>query len=687
MKKQLFSLLLASAVMVPVWAVPARRAFIDRPGPDGKIISAQLVGDEFGHYYIDTEGRAMISDGDRLVYAPEAEITRRTALRESRFRARNEKIKSRLAARRNASAKAPGQIGTFPGTSFPAIGKQKAVVILVEFKDQAFRLGSDAKVQQYFTDMLNKDGFSEQGATGSVHEYFIDSSNGQFDCQFDVFGPVTLKNKMAYYGGNDSNDNDLHPEEMVIEACDALDSSVNFAEYDRDNDGYIDNVYVIYAGQGEASGGSANTVWPHSWDVTEAGFNRTYDGVKLATYGCSNEWEEYVNGGQGGPDGIGTFTHEFSHILGLPDLYHTINSYATYTPGAWNVMDYGPYNNDGRTPPAYSAFERNALGWIELTELTAESGNVTIPELNATNTAYAITNPRNSSEFYLLEARDLKGWDAYLPGAGMLIWHIDYDYDKWYNNTVNNTMSHQGVDLIEADGKTSKENRNEGDCFPGSARVRNYSPKWWTDGSTGIKLSDIVRNAADGSISFTADTASGGNTGDNNPSDPDGEYYTVAQVQEAALTGKSGNVRGYIVGYVMSGGKYSAGTVTFASDGCDVNTNLVLADSKEENDHEYCIPVKLAKGTNRDELNLQDNPSHLGRYVELTGTLDKYFNVPGIKNVSSYRFLAEPGQDAIKDITEVGLEAPKAIFDLAGRRVASPGRGLYIIGGRKVLIR
>lgn len=678
MKKQLFSLLLAGVAMAPAWAVPARRAFVDRIGPDGTTVSVQLVGDEFGHYYVDADGRAMISDGDRLVYASETEIASRVERRDARFRARNKQV----AARRNV----PGQIGTFPGTSFPAHGKQKAVVILVEFKDQAFKLGSDEKALQYFTDMLNKDGFSEQGATGSVHEYFIDSSNGRFDCQFDVFGPVTLKNNMRYYGGNDSSGNDLHPEEMVIEACDALDSRVDFSEYDRDGDGVIDNVYVIYAGQGEASGGSSNTVWPHSWDVTAAGYNKTYDGVKLATYGCSNEWEDYVNDGKGGPDGIGTFTHEFSHILGLPDLYHTTNAYATFTPGAWSVLDYGPYNNDGRTPPAYSTFERNALGWIELTELTAESGSVNIPELNASNTAYCITNPRNSSEFYLLETRDQKGWDAYLPGAGMLIWYVDYDYSDWSNNSVNNTQSHQGVDLIEADGKSSKEDRNEGDCFPGSARVKTYSPKWWTDGSTGIKLSDIVRNAADGSVTFTAGASTGGNTGGDTP-DPDAEFYTVAQVQEAALTGKSASVRGYIVGYVMSGGKYSASTVAFSADGCDINSNLVLADSKDESDHEYCIPVQLPKGTCRNELNLMANPANLGRYVELTGTLDNYFNIPGLRNVSSYRFLAEPGQDAIEEVTSVAADAPKGIFDLSGRRVATPGRGLYIIDGRKVLIR
>ena len=153
--------------------------------------------------------------------------------------------------------------------------------------------------------------------------------------------------------------NDQRPEEMIIEACQMLDDTVDFSEYDRDGDGYIDNVFVFYAGRGEASGGASDTVWPHSWDITAAtSVPYVFDGVRLDRYGCSNEWEVDR------PDGVGTFVHEFSHVMGLPDLYATKYTGA-FTPGAWSAMDYGPYNNDGCTPPLYSAFERYSLGWIE----------------------------------------------------------------------------------------------------------------------------------------------------------------------------------------------------------------------------------------------------------------------------------------------------------------------------------
>lgn len=674
MKKQLLAMLLAGAATVTASAIPARRATYQKIGPDGTMITVQKVGDEYGHHYVDAEGRALISAGNHLVYATEAQMLERDARRQDRFEARN--------SRRKSLSRVPGKVGLFPGTSFPSKGEQKAIVILVEYKDVKFKVGTGAAVQQYYTAMLNEDGFSQQGGTGSAREYFRDNSDGQFDCQFDVFGPVTLKNNMKYYGGNDSNGDDLHPEEMVIEACDALNSTVNFKDYDRDGDGVIDNVYVIYAGYGEASYDDENTVWPHSWDLTSAGVSRTYDGVKLDTYGCSNEWEEYVNDGAGGPDGIGTFVHEFSHILGLPDLYHTERNYIYYTPGAWSVLDYGPYNNDGHTPAGYSAFERNALGWIELTELTADAGEVTIPELSESNSAYVITNPRNSSEFYLLESRAKVGWDKYLPGEGMLIWHVDYNYSTWQNNSVNNTQSHQGVDLVEADGKTSKQDRNAGDCFPGTSNVTTCSPKWWTDGSTGIKLTGIARNSANNSVTFTTETATSGGSGDSN--DPSGDWLRVADVIDSELGGQKSTVRGYIVGYVDGGNWYHG--ATFSADYCEVVSNIMIADSRDESDIDYCIPVQLPSGATRNAVNLADNPSNLGRYVELDGSIDKYCGVPGLKSVTACRFIDEPGMNAISEISTGTDSTPAAIYDLSGRRIAAPGRhGIYIINGRKVL--
>ncbi len=675
MKKQLITLLLSLAVASSAMAVPARRGYVKMTGPDGQLIEVQKCGDEFGHHYVDRQGRTLIDDADgRLVLASEADMATATAARAARFEARNSN-RSLSPARR-----VPGQVGTFPGTSFPATGKQKALVVLVEYKDVKFSIGNDAKAKQYFTDMLNKDGFSEYNGTGCVRQYFRENSNGLFDCEFDVYGPVTLANNRKYYGGNDSSGNDKLPEQMVIEACRELDSQINFKDYDRDGDGYVDNVYIIYAGQGEASYGSTETVWPHSWNLSEAGKSFKLDGVTIDLYGCSNEWED------GEPDGMGTFTHEFSHILGLPDLYHT-ESNVYYTPGEWSVLDYGPYNNDGRTPPAYGAFERNALGWIELTELTADAGQVSIDDLIKTNSAYCITNPSNSNEFYLLETRNKSGWDKYLPGAGMLIWHVDYKTSTWSTNTVNNTKNHQGVDLIEADGVADKKSgRTAGDCFPGSSKVTSYAPKWWNGKSVGFNISNISRSGT--ATTFTVVDPNGGSGVDPNPGpEPTpGDYLTVAEIIEMdpqKNESTAATLRGHIVGYAQS--SFSAKGVSFSAQNCEVNTNIVLADDPDETDYTFCIPVQLPAGNCRDELNLRDNPDNLGRYVELVGKVEQYFAVPGFKGVSAYTFI---GTDGI-ETPEAATAADNAgqWYDLQGRPVANPTRGLFIRNGRKHLLR
>lgn len=665
MKKSIASFLLAAVTAVSAWAVPAKRIYVEMTGPDGQTIEVQKVGDEFGHHYVDRAGRKFIDREDCLVAASDAEINSRLEARNARFEARTLK--------RKALRRVPGNIGTFPGTTFPAKGEQKALVILVEYKDVKFTIGSDAKAKQYFTDMLNKDGFGEYGGTGCVRQYFRDSSMGQFECQFDVFGPVTLSQKRSYYGGN-SGGNDKAPEQMVVEACRALDSQINFRDYDRDGDGNVDNVYIIYAGQGEASYGSSETVWPHSWYLTEAGIDLKLDGVVIDLYGCSNEWEK------DSPDGMGTFTHEFSHILGLPDLYHT-SATANYTPGEWSVLDYGPYNNDGRTPPAYSSFERNALGWIDLAELTASDDVKVLDDLQTSNSAYCLTNPANPKEFYLMETRNQSGWDKYLPGQGMLIWHVDYDSQTWTNNQVNNTKSHQRVDLIEADGVTTKQNRTAGDCFPGTARVTSYAPKWWNGKSAGLILADITRSGTQTTFS-TTDNSGGGGGSNSDPIVP-GEYLTCAELIEMApKTAVNATLRGYIVGYANN--SWNAKGVIFSADGCKVVSNIVLADSPTERDYKRCVPVQLVNNTQtRSDLNLQANPEVLGSYVDIVGKAEPYFSVPGLKGASSYKFIDTTD---LKEIDSSASDAG-AWYDLQGRPVANPGRGLYIRNGRKYLRR
>lgn len=209
-------------------------------------------------------------------------------------------------------------------------GTKKGLVILVQFSDKSFTnpanvltLGSGEKtIKALYTDMLNKEGYTDKktGAIGSVHDYFKDQSNGKFDLSFDVVGPITLSHSYSYYGEHTDNDNDANAPQMIIDACKAVKDSVDFSRYDWDGDGEVEQVYVVYAGEGEATGGDANTVWPHKYNLSAVGKSLSYNGVKIDTYACSNEViRAEVNGKtRTYYMGIGTICHEFSHCLGLP---------------------------------------------------------------------------------------------------------------------------------------------------------------------------------------------------------------------------------------------------------------------------------------------------------------------------------------------------------------------------------
>ncbi len=479
-------------------AVPALHRPITVTQPDGSTITVQLRGDERAHCYLSEDGYLLVNDNDAYYYgkvSAEGVIERsdllarrpdkrtaadraflatvdmnlvdaamRAVASESKYRLADDVRRAKAAPSRAESADHPSYgKGLFPGTHFPTVGEQKGLVVLVEYKDAKFNLKDP---HDYFSRLLNEENFSDYKATGSARDYYIENSNGMFMPQFDVYGPVTLSQNRSYYGGNDRDGNDKAPEKMAIEACQQLDASVDFSQYDRDGDGYIDNVYVFYAGQGEASGGSANTVWPHSWDVRYgSSVPYIFDGVQLANYACSNEWFS------SGPDGIGTFVHEFSHVMGLPDIYSTVYN-SSFTPGEWCVMDQGPYNNDSRTPPCYGAFERNALGWCKPRILDAP-GSYELNSIIDSNEAYLIPTS-SANEFFLLENRQKTGWDSYIPGHGMLIWHIDYNANVWSSNEVNNTPKHQYVDIEEADGSQSEYSR-AGDAFPGTSKVTSFT--------------------------------------------------------------------------------------------------------------------------------------------------------------------------------------------------------------------
>ena len=446
--KRLSILALICAITTAVWAVPARRGGIIITQPDGSELTVYQHGDEHFHWTTNEKGEWISLDKDgfyRKVEALNAE---------------------EIQARRMASPKHITYIAT------PLNIAPRGLVILVNFKDLAFEtskaeMDSMLTGQNYTRDYTYTYRGKKYNVTsqGSARQYFEDASFGQYNLQLDVVGPVTVSKNMADYGGNNSYGNDKNPEGMIKEACELVNDSVDYTLYDNDNDGYVDFVYVVYAGYGEADGGDENTVWPHAWYLYSAAGKRCLlDGKVIDLYACGNEMDFYTKH----HTGIGTFCHEFSHVLGLPDLYDTEQTHNQKTMGSWSILDYGPYSNEGNTPPMYSAYERFFMGWLT-PRLITEPENVVLEELNSKQEALLISttdqhnligNDPNPTKFYLLENRQQEGWDEHLPGHGMMLTKIQYSYNKWYQNTVNNKDNSMGVDLIEADGKAPQYDDN-----------------------------------------------------------------------------------------------------------------------------------------------------------------------------------------------------------------------------------
>ncbi len=480
--KKIFNTIFLSAIAISAIAVPARRGAISRIAEDGTEKTVYLHGNAYYHYMTDAKGNWL----DETTLKPLSEEVkavrmRRGAERQQARRAREEK-------------KVGSTLNLAP----------RGLIILVNFKDKSFKTPIDTIKNMIDGENFTRDykySYSYDGQTytehitcqGSARQYFHDQSWGQYNPIFDVAGPVTLSQNLSYYGKNDSYYNqDMNADKMIDEACKLADSQfdVDFTQYDNNNDGFVDFVYVIYAGYGEADGGPANTIWPHNSVLIYQGqgIKCIVDGKQVNNYACSNEIQytgEVYNG-------IGTFCHEFSHVLGLPDLYITEETGTTHkTLGDWDILDYGPYNNDGNTPPSYSAYERFFCGWIT-PRILKEPENVTLHPLNESGEALLIcssdahnldgTSP-NPTDFYLAENRVRQGWDSYLPGRGMLLTHIRYSNSKWTNNTVNNNSNTMGVDLVEADGKApSYDYNNPNNGYSGKAKdAFPAGSKQWTE--------------------------------------------------------------------------------------------------------------------------------------------------------------------------------------------------------------
>jgi len=378
-------------------------------------------------------------------------------------------------------------VATAPQIAMPAAtttGDLKLLVILANFSDT-----TTTYTQSDFNSLFNTPGYSDYGALGSVWDYFDEASYGLLNLDTTVSVWVDLPHTMAYYGANISG-YDVRPREMVEDAIAALDATgFDFSPFDVDEDGWIDAFAVIHQGRGEEAGGGADTIWSHKWALSSP---VTVDGINIQTYYTGPE-KLYSS-----ISTIGVHCHEFGHVLGLPDLYDY--GYDSKGVGDWGIMAGGSWNNLGRTPAHFLGWCKAQLAWVVPTQLDADQSDITVSRLSDNQSVYRISDGMGSGEYLMVENRQLHGFDSFLPGAGILITHIDE------NQPNNNDQTQYLVGIVQADGLWHLENNvnygDTGDPYPGSADNRALSP--WTDpdsdsyynGVTGIAVFNISDSAA-----------------------------------------------------------------------------------------------------------------------------------------------------------------------------------------------
>ena len=461
MKRILISAVLSLCAAM-TFAIPAKKSWKVVSQSDGTTIKVSQAGDEHLHYYITEDNVPLYKAADnRYCYLTiESGKLHNSGVLAHESAARSAKelqvmntihdlapIARQMAAKKRSAAKRCVRPDRLPSKDDISVfkGSKKALVILAAFSDKSFSKGDDAIVK-FYDEVLNQEGYSQNGAAGSVHDYFKDMSRGEFDLTFDIVGPVKVSKSATYYGGpSPIMGGTDHIGEFITETIKKADEKcdIDWKKYDWDDDGEVEQVFVLYAGYGQATGGPTGTIWPNAWTLDEALQNSdgnggfSIDGVFINQYACSNEL--YLDSGTV-PMGLGVFCHEFSHCMGLPDMYDT-NYGSTPTMGDWDLLAGGSYNGPhgiGWCPAGWTSYERAYAGWLELTELKAGDiikGMTSLEE--ADGKAYVIYNDNHKDEYYLLENHKGMGWDKYTPENGLLIIHVDYDKDLFDNNIVN----------------------------------------------------------------------------------------------------------------------------------------------------------------------------------------------------------------------------------------------------------
>ncbi len=515
MKHKILISIAALLLSVSAFCGPARKEPVYLMQPDGTGFTAKVRGDEFMKITTTLTGNAIIQDRDGWwCYAQYDDKGRPSC---SGYRVENQapaeimagsmKIPYGTLSARGAAKRASATSGVRRGSIMKKLLERDGVttknsdiqpitkhgiIILAQFKDIKFTY-----TKEDFVKMLTESGYSLNGATGSAKEYFESQFGGSFEFSFDVSSIVTLANNVSYYGENDDDGNDKLPERMITEACTLVDNEIDFSLYDDDGDNVVDNVFVFFAGGDEAEGAGNNRIWSHAWYIySGAMIDLTLDGKRIDSYACTSELSN--RGTRNVLAGIGTFCHEYAHTFGLPDMYDTDYEKSDGTAdalwGATSLMDHGNHNNSGNTPPNFNAIEKEILGIMTPTVIEEDGGYSLVP-ISSGGGSYRLDTD-HKDEYFLIECRAKEGWDSYIEGSGMLVYHLDKSdrsagyseryaiemtaRQRWENyNEVNCRPDHQCADLIEASASAMSTN----EVFFPSGSVNSITP----DGSPGLQ--------------------------------------------------------------------------------------------------------------------------------------------------------------------------------------------------------
>lgn len=490
MKKLYLMLSMLFAFGAAANAVPAKKLQKVITLTNGTQASVELRGDEYLSWWEGTDGTAYRTTADENVFeAFDLEAQKPDA---AARRARTEQGRvARLARVKNSLKGIDDKMRGLGGDHITYKGVKKGLVVLVDFKNKKFADGHDL---EYYKNVINGKDFSdeEEGYVGSVRDYFLAQSNGQFELDFDVVGPVTMSKNYGYYGNDGAYQKDEKVYEMIKEACDGIQDKVNLKDYDWDGDGEADQVFFLYAGLGQASGGSAGTIWPHESELRywPCGV-LSYPTGKINTYACANELQPETQGSSRYISaGIGTICHEFSHCLGFADMYDTTGS-GGYGMSVFDVMDQGSYNGNGFVPCNYTAFERIYAGWVEAIELIDPATVKDMKSVSDYGRPFIMYNYKNTNEYFLLENRQNTGWDKGLYGSnGLLIVHVNYVPSRWANNSVNSSAEKiQCCTVVNADG--SRENTQyslQGDLYPYEVKGVTMNDEFTDESEPAAKL-------------------------------------------------------------------------------------------------------------------------------------------------------------------------------------------------------